>query len=35
MMKEQCSFREQAKFSQRILLSPMPNEHPVMVTGCI
>ena len=27
-MKEQSSFREQTKFSQRILRSPMPNEHP-------
>ena len=35
-MKDQCSFRERAEFSRRILRSswrilqsPMPNEHPV------
>ena len=27
-MKEQSSFLEQARFSQRILRSLMPNEHP-------
>ena len=27
-MKEQYSLRERAKFSRRILRSPMPNEHP-------
>ena len=27
-MKEQGSFRQQAKFSRRILRSPMPNKHP-------
>ena len=41
-MKEQSSFRERAKFSQRILhsswrilRSPMPNEHPGTVSECI
>ena len=39
-MKEQSSFREQAKFSWRILRSrwrilrsPMPNEHPEFPNG--
>ena len=29
-MKERSSFRERAKFSQRILQSPIRNEHPVL-----
>ena len=30
-MKERSSFREQVKFSWKILQSLMPNEHPVTV----
>ena len=41
-MKEQSSFREQVKYSRRIvrnrwtiLRSPMPNEHPASVALCV